>query len=757
MAVGVLTPTCRRALLCRPTSFGLFEMTVTVSAPNGATVDFPDGTDHDTINKVMSANFSSDTNSSGTFAVDKPPKMSTFDFTSPDGKRYSVQGPEGATPEQAFQILQSQIGGKTPDAMPAPAPATPAPDKYQQAAIDEARANPMVDAGAGLTRRLLHGATLGADNTILAAADTPFEMYRQGTWNPMEGYNYGKAREDRITDEARKNTGVLGDVAEMAGGAATGLGLTRGGVTLARYLAPDAGLVARTAASAGDAAGLGGVAGFNEGNGLGERLTNAAKGAGTGLAVGAALPVAATIAKSVASPITSNLRALINPEGYATSQIARAVHESGQTPQQLGQRVADANAEGTPLTLADALGNPGQRMLSTVTRAPGQGRTEAIDFLNNRQAGQGRRVTNALSEGFDTRMTPEQLEGHMTDARSAQADADYGAVRDDANPVDVSNVIDHIDQHLKPFGVPHDRISPDGITGRMLAYRRMLAGDATNLDGSSAGGLNDFNAAQGVRNDLSDEVQKAVRAGENNKARLLNGVLRHLDSSLEDASPGFRQANADFRGASQDVDAIAQGRTAATRGRTEDTIPAFNALRPRGQQAFRTGYADPLIANTQGAAMTANKARPLMNDAFRDEAAVIAPRNTQMQRKISNENTMFETRNQALGNSKTAENFADDAAMAVDPHLVANILTGNVHGALRNVLSAGHTMITGNTPAVRAAVGRMLLDRGVNPTNLQNAIGQTIARIQFMQQLARGVGRAGSGALAVARPGQTSN
>jgi hypothetical protein len=44
--------------------------------------------------------------------------MPTFDFTAPDGKSYSVQGPEGATPEQAFQILQAQIGG----AAAAPAP-----------------------------------------------------------------------------------------------------------------------------------------------------------------------------------------------------------------------------------------------------------------------------------------------------------------------------------------------------------------------------------------------------------------------------------------------------------------------------------------------------------------------------------------------------------------------------------------------------------------------------------------------------------
>lgn len=42
--------------------------------------------------------------------------MPTFQFTSPEGKSYSVQGPDGATPEQAFQILQTQIGGS-----PAPA------------------------------------------------------------------------------------------------------------------------------------------------------------------------------------------------------------------------------------------------------------------------------------------------------------------------------------------------------------------------------------------------------------------------------------------------------------------------------------------------------------------------------------------------------------------------------------------------------------------------------------------------------------
>lgn len=42
--------------------------------------------------------------------------MPVFEFTSPEGKKYEITGPEGATQAQAFQILQQQLkgGGETP-------------------------------------------------------------------------------------------------------------------------------------------------------------------------------------------------------------------------------------------------------------------------------------------------------------------------------------------------------------------------------------------------------------------------------------------------------------------------------------------------------------------------------------------------------------------------------------------------------------------------------------------------------------------
>ncbi|MES2942936.1 MAG: hypothetical protein V4772_08710 [Pseudomonadota bacterium] len=40
--------------------------------------------------------------------------MATFEFTSPEGKKYQVDGPEGATEAQAFQVLQKQLTGAEP-------------------------------------------------------------------------------------------------------------------------------------------------------------------------------------------------------------------------------------------------------------------------------------------------------------------------------------------------------------------------------------------------------------------------------------------------------------------------------------------------------------------------------------------------------------------------------------------------------------------------------------------------------------------
>lgn len=652
----------------------------------------------------------------------------------PDGRVVEINTTDPTVAAQAAQKFLSSAG--------------PKPDQYQQAAIDEQADLKAkgIDPGAGLTRRLAHGATLGADSTILAAAMTPLEMFKRGI-NPKEAYNYAKAREDQIMGDARKNTGALGAAAEVLGGGVSGAGLAQGGLTAARFLAPEAGLLARSGASAADAAGIGAFSGAMEGNGLAERGANLLKGGLLGGVLGGATPGALALGGAALSPIISNLRARINPEGFARSQVARGVSESRMTPAQIADEIRTAAGEGQGMfTAADAMGNAGQRLLSSTARAPGQARTDVVNFLDNRQAGQGRRISSALAEGFDSPQTAAQTEARLTAQRGADADSAYTAVRNDAGRVDVTPAINNLDRVIGTQ--PGQILTPanDSIEAILTPYRQRLA--RVNPD--------DFEAVQRIRGDMADAAQTAVQGGQGNRARLIGNAVRQLDAAMEQASEGYRAANAQFAQASRDINAVQSGRQAATRGRTEDIIPDFQAQSPQGQGAYRAGYVDPLIQQTQGAAFGANKARPLINDAFADEAAAMAPGNPLMQRRIGRENTMFQTRNAATGNSKTTENLADDAAMGVDPTLVGQVLSGNWTGALRSVIASGSNALSGNTPAVRQAVADILLTRGsnVNAAQFQRMLDETVQRIQQVQRMARSMGRGAAGGLAVAGPGQ---
>ncbi len=93
------------------------------------------------------------------------------------------------------------------------------PDKYQQAAIAER--DKLVKLGVnlpeGYAERGAQGRLLGFGDELLAGMTTPLEMIKHRTWSPVEGYKYGKAREELISGAAKEKTGLTGDVAETVG------------------------------------------------------------------------------------------------------------------------------------------------------------------------------------------------------------------------------------------------------------------------------------------------------------------------------------------------------------------------------------------------------------------------------------------------------------------------------------------------------------------------------------------------------------
>jgi hypothetical protein len=114
-------------------------------------------------------------------------------------------------------------------------------------------------------------------------------------------------------------------------------------------------------------------------------------------------------------------------------------------------------------------------MLSSVARAPAEGRTNVVNTLENRQAGQGRRVANTLSEGFERRRRLKPNEG-LHKPWDEAADAEFGAVREDATPVDLTNAIARIDetltaQHLVALANRRAVVNQSGIHEILSAVR----------------------------------------------------------------------------------------------------------------------------------------------------------------------------------------------------------------------------------------------------------------------------------------------
>lgn len=116
--------------------------------------------------------------------------MPIFEFTSPDGKTYEVTGPEGATEEQAFQMLQQQIAAQptvqtskdaqmVPDthsgSIPSLAPAPFASVQPESAPAPQRSFGEDLLRQAGLTARAGISGVTGLSGAI---ADVPFAVAR---------------------------------------------------------------------------------------------------------------------------------------------------------------------------------------------------------------------------------------------------------------------------------------------------------------------------------------------------------------------------------------------------------------------------------------------------------------------------------------------------------------------------------------------------------------------------------------------------
>jgi hypothetical protein len=316
--------------------------------------------------------------------------------------------------------------------------------------------------------------------------------------------------------------------------------------------------------------------------------------AGQGAVIGGLLGTGGQAAANLIGTAAKPFVARFSPKKATREILLNAMKEANTTPQKVADDLAAASAAGQgEYALMDAIGVPGQRLASTVARTPSEGRTPMVEFLEKRQAGQGRRVAGFLGEGFDPATAMQKVKA-LKETRKAGGDVNYTAARDVASTVNVSPVLAKIDAMTgKPMAGVSSGIDPDTVGGVLNRVRGMLASPRGNQ-------VMDFNSLLSIRSDLSDMASKAFNAGASKQGSAIKSVMQELDAALADASDGYRKALEQYAKDSRVIEAVDAGKAAATRGRYEDTIPAFNALEPEAQAAFRAGYVDPLIENVQG-------------------------------------------------------------------------------------------------------------------------------------------------------------
>lgn len=664
-----------------------------------------------------------------------------------DGNRYVVEAEDEA---QALAFVMSQGARRVEEAPPNP---------YRDAArADYERVRELglpVDGNlpTDLARLGVQGASLGLADEFMAGLGTPIEMYRRGTFNPVEGYRYAKAAEDLALEQTRARQGLLGTAAEAVGGVGSGIGIARAvqampqAVTRAGRIGQallggnraSANPAARIGTMAGSGALYGGLTGAAEGEGVEDRLSGATQGAVVGGVLGGALQTAGEVGKGLFGWVGANL----DPRGYAGRQVARGVDESGRSVRDISDEVARAARDGQPFTVADAMGDAGQRQLRVVARNPGEGRTQAVEFLEGRQLDAPRRVSGILADGFDAPDTAAARREAMIAARRQTADAAYGAARREAGAVNLSRAIQMADDYLRdtPPIAGAEGFAQDSVAGAVRRARAFLV----NRDRTSQ--LTDFQRALRAKIEIDGMMESARQGGA--VYNQLRPIRNAIDDALADASDPYAAARDAYRRDSQAIDALDVGRASARVGRFEDTIPRFERMTPEEQRAFRVGYADYLIDGVQQRA-GGNAARPFSAQSFREEFPVFAApgRADDLLLRMNREDVMARTANMALGGSPTTDILADNAAMAVNPEIVTNILGGNWGQAARNVFVRSADTLGGNTPAVRRELANILLRAGSDPNlaaTLQAAARNEQTLRTTLAALIRG-GMAGTGA-----------
>ena len=434
-------------------------------------------------------------------------------------------------------------------------------------------------------------------------------------------------------------------------------------------------------------------------------------------------------------------RPITGAEAASEQAIANQLSRANVSTTDVRQRLAQARMAGdpfeTPVGLVDA-DNSLARLAGSVVRQQPEAGNRGRAFIYGRQTGETPVDGMPQGTGIPTRasMTPEvrgQQMGQFERVRETLRDA-MGIPRQSAN-----RTFEAIEASLEQQSRPAYRQAYDAARGidmnpvvrplvaewraRALDQvepalgRRLNAAAQVVERALTPGRTSSFERLNAAKISIDEMIGQAMRSTDRRSPALaaqLTAIKNELVDAM-DAVPNvgamYNQARAIYGGHRQMQEALELGRAAFREG-SEITAAQYAALAPGQREVFRIGLFDSFEQNIGGKKRTADITQIFESPRVQEILQAVIPnagRAPQLGRALQTEKGFIATRNEVLGNSKTAERLADDEAFNRMTGMIENLRsTRSVTDAAFKATQAALDKLIGFRPDTAAQIARKL-------------------------------------------------
>lgn len=628
--------------------------------------------------------------------------MANYEITAPDGSKWRITAPEGASETEVLDYARNQWSAQQKPKAEGPG--------YLQ----------------GVTREAAQGVTLGAADEVEAGGMTAVDMLmglpaEAKSWATGEDNDYwagvGEAWDKNRAhlrgqrEQFQKENPVSSATANVIGGFATAAPV------VGRAVGAGSG-IAKWGRAGAAGAGLGGVAGFNATDGgVGERATGALEGAAIGAGTALATPA---VAGMVSKALTPAWRAIMDrasrnaPRVEERKVIEALMDDFGvDTADEAVQRAtARLRTLGPNATIAD-LGENSRSLLGAVVNRPGPTRAAAANMLERRQRGQGGRIKASADRALGADNSFYQSLDDLSQQRQQAAAPLYE--RAYAKDFVWSDTLESLmgRPSMKKAAARAYRIaSEEGRDPRALGMDFNDAGDVVFTRRPSMQTL-DY-----VKRGLDDVVEQfrdktTGRLVLDESGRAINNTRALFRSELDSLNPDYRAAREAWAGPTDMMEAMARGRQ-FSKPDAEITERLVRDMTDSERQSFVLGVRRAIEDQLDRTPDTADAVRRLLGTEQRRKALRAAFPSERAYRSfvadLMREGQMNRTRVAVNTGSPTQPRQQAEARLQTDPGAVASLATGDAFGGVRGVVQMLPGFLRGEVPdAARAGIGQMLM------------------------------------------------